>query len=186
MFIKKLLILGTVVMLVVFSGQVAWAQDAVRVQKTQTIRTAPAVVRDARPVDLAQRCQVIKQRFDVQIDRYGLNVRQHTLRYERMQARLNVLVTRLNQAGKDTSELEAALVVLDEKIGQFIHNAATYIESLKLAQEFACDETETRLLGKVTETRSLLQLLRADVADIKSYWQEVLRPMIAALIDTVE
>jgi hypothetical protein len=103
-----------------------------------------------------------------------------------MQARLNVLVTRLNEAGKDTSELESALLVLDEKIQQFIHNATAYIESLKLAQEFACDEPEINLRGKVTETRSLLLLLRENVMDIRSYWRETLRPMIVALINESE
>jgi DNA repair exonuclease SbcCD ATPase subunit len=147
-----------------------------------SVKSAPAAVRDVSPERLEQRCQVVQQKFTTHLNRYQLNTRQHTARYERMQARLNALVVRLNEAGKDTGELEDALAVFDQKIQLFTDNADDFMASLRSAQETACSDLETTLPNKAVETRSLLLLLKENVTAIKNYWQEIIRPMITALI----
>jgi exonuclease VII small subunit len=133
---------------------------------------------------MEQRCEVIEKRIEVQVARYESNAQQHTARYERMMARLNALVERLQADSVDTTELEAAIVVLDEKIQLFAHNAASYVESLRATQGFACGESEGDFREALTESRSLLQILRENVLDIRTYWQETLRPLITALVST--
>ena len=133
---------------------------------------------------MERRCDVIENRIAVQVARYENNAQKHTARYERMIARLNALVARLQADDVDTTELEAAIAVLDEKIQLFAHNAASYIESLRATQDFACGESEGDFREALAESRSLLQILRENAVDIRTYWQETLRPLITELVST--
>jgi hypothetical protein len=183
---KKLLSFGAGLALLIFSSQLALAKIPTGLDGARTVRAEQANTQELRQANAEQRCQTIQNRFDVQVARYTNNTEKHTARYERMLTRLEALVVRLQTADIDTTGLEASIAVLEGKVDQFVSDANAFIAALGLAQETACDDSETNLLGQVVETRSLLQILREDVLDIRNYWQQTLRPLITSLVEQLD
>ena len=189
---KKVLPILLSLSLVFLAGTAVGAQTTDRPARTQPLRPEAIEALEIRQEErqaqrqqwLDQRCDVLENHLSVQINRYQNNADKHTARYERMVARLNALVARLQADGVDTTKLEAAIGVFTEKVQLFAHNAASYVESLKATQGFACGESEGDFRNVLVESRSLLQILRENVLEIRTYWQETLRPLITQLVST--
>ncbi len=100
--------------------------------------------------------------------------------------RLNELVTKLKAKSVDTTELEAAITVLNTKIETFSTDLATYKQSVADLKAIDCKTNPDDFKTALMAARTNLEKVRTDAKDIHTYLKETIKPILKELRDVLE
>lgn len=189
---------------------VAFAQEAtiiqdgatrVRTQNSEALRTQRQQLLDQRKQARAeiqkkkeefkamreklteQKCAMIQQRMETRTSRFDNNKERHMSVYKNLKDRIGKFIARAEEKGYDTTKPKADLKVLDEKINKFAKDYAAHVAKLKETKTLACGHSEGEFRSTLLDARELLKVAHQDAADIRNYYQTVIRPDIRALRD---
>jgi hypothetical protein len=128
-------------------------------------------------------CENIEKRVQTRVNRYENKQAQHRNVFGGLSIRTENLVTKFKAEGLDTSKLEAALVVLKEKVGALETEHQTFIDGLKATETIACGESEGKFREKLGEARKMTTEVREGIIEIREHYKNVVRVEILALRD---
>lgn len=126
-------------------------------------------------------CQVMTQKIDINVTKFDNNKSRHDKVFNGMETKMGSIIKSLEAKGVDVGNLKADLAVLSEKVDKFEIDYQAYHEILRATKEFACGQSSGNFVNKVAEARKLLPALRKDILDIRSFYQNTIRPDIIAL-----
>jgi len=129
-----------------------------------------------------QRAAVIKERIDLIIARFNNNKDRHIAVYNATKAKVVEVVTTMSAKGYDTSKLSADLQTWDQMVQKAAADYATYVSLLQSAEQFAPYQSGGQFWNAINQARAQLRVVRQDSLDVRSEYQTVIRPNIAALV----
>jgi hypothetical protein len=115
------------------------------------------------------------------ISRFDANKDRHIGAYNRLASRLAKLETKLEEKGYDTTQLEADLVVLDEKIAKFSVDYSAYIDALRIAKTKAEAGDKEGAKAQIEVAKGLLAVAKVSGQDIRAYYFQTIKVEIKAL-----
>jgi malonyl CoA-acyl carrier protein transacylase len=127
------------------------------------------------------RCEVSDARVNLLVSRYTQNYPRHVENYKNVAEGVKTLVDSLKAAGKDTSKLEAVLATYNQKVVTFSQQATATVDQLKVAQQYACGESQGQYVAEIKKARELAATAHTSLLDLRSYYQKSVRPEIQAL-----
>jgi hypothetical protein len=130
---------------------------------------------------IESRCKTLDQRSTAVINRYDKGYPTKVENYQKMMQKAQDVVSRAKQSGKDTTKLEAVLTTLNEKIRTFDQQTKAVIAQLKVAEQYACGESQGQYKTEIMKARELAQTAQKTMVDIQTYYQTTVRPEIVAL-----
>jgi hypothetical protein len=148
--------------------------------------TSPALAQTASPTTAPQveeRCQAMTQRIETAIARFNNNKDGHTTRYLKIAEHLKNINEKLTAKGYDTTKTEADYKILNEKIVKASADYSTFISKLGETKQYACGQSQGQFRTALQAAKAQLKIYREDVADIRNYYQTVVRPDAQALRD---
>ncbi|KXK10450.1 MAG: hypothetical protein UZ22_OP11002000753 [Microgenomates bacterium OLB23] len=128
-------------------------------------------------------CERLKERLASKETNFDNSHKFHIRQYQRIKEKIAKVIRDANSAGKNTTQLTANLETLNEKIEKFDADRTALINALKVVQMRACAEDKEDFKEKLEEAQALHKTVLADVKDIKSYYQNTIRPSLKALKD---
>lgn len=131
------------------------------------------------------RCSIIEGNVDKRISNFEKQKTKHIAQYQKAQAKVAVLVTKLEGEGYDASQLKIDLVTFDNNIKKFSNDYATYIVDLKETKTYTCGRSEGEFKAKLAIARAQLKVVHDDSVAIHTYWAQTIKPEIEALKQTV-
>lgn len=168
---KKLLIIPMTVLTLAMSVSPAFAVESSR----SAVRT------QERQDRMELRCDVIDARAKLIIGRYNENFPRHVANHKKVAAGVQTLITALKAEGKDTSKLEAVLTTFNQKVLTFGQQATAVVDQLKVAQQYACGQSQGQYATEIKKAHDLAVTAHATLVDLRSYYQNSVRPEIKAL-----
>ena len=172
---KKLFIIPMTVMTLAMSVSPAFAMDSSR----SAVRTQERM--EEREERTAQRCEVLDARAKLIIGRYNENFPRHVENHKKVAAGLQTLIASLKADGKDTSKLEAVLTTFNQKVSTFGQQSTAVVDQLKVAQQYACGQSQGQYATEIKKAHDLAVTAHATLLDLRSYYQNSVRPEIKAL-----
>jgi hypothetical protein len=164
--------------LAIFSGAMLSLLNLATPAFAQSMAPSPSL----RP-KVAEGCQAMTQRIETAIARFNNNKDGHTRRYLAVADHLKNLNEKLKAKGYDTSKPEADYKVLNEKILKASQDYQMFITKLEATKQYACGQSQGQFKTALQDAKAQLKVYREDVADIRNYYQTVVRPDVKALRD---
>lgn len=96
--------------------------------------------------------------------------------YDKILEDLNVLSTKLKEKSIDTTKLDAYIKELDTKVKNYKTNVSTYKQAVEDAAANDCTTDPLGLLAAIQEARNSHAKLITEVADIRAYVNNVIKP----------
>lgn len=158
--------------------------------QTVTVTTAPTATKTPTTITptlkptlipgtpTPERCQKANDLLRGFIQRYKQNKERPS--EQEMISRLEKVVARSKQAGKDTTALEADLKVLKEKVAKLRADIDALIALVPEGKNM-CSMTKDQVKELLSKLREQMGVVHADAADIRSYYQETIKPELNAL-----
>lgn len=98
--------------------------------------------------------------------------------YDSILKNLNDLVTALKAKSIDTTKLEAEIKDLQAKVDQYKKDAAVYDQAVADGAELKCSDDPLALRAAIQESRNKLEVLKTQVADIRTTINNVIKPTL--------
>lgn len=98
--------------------------------------------------------------------------------YDNITKNLNDLVTVLKEKSIETTKLEAEITDFQAKVDQYKTDAESYKQAVADAGELKCTDDPLALKAAIQESRNDLQKLQTEVADIRTYVNNVIKPTL--------
>lgn len=136
---------------------------------------------DKKQQMIDERCKLVNTNIDTKTERFDNNKNRHQAEYAHMQERITRIITQLKVKGLNTAKLEADLTTLNTKIDKFATDYAAYIAKLKDTKNYVCGHSDGEFRSALQGARTSILPVRQDVADIRNFYQTVIRPDIQAL-----
>ncbi len=114
------------------------------------------------------RCEAVNHEIDRRITHYENKDMQST-RFVKLNESLQMLITKAQSKGLNTSLLEADLLVLNEKIATFQDDYALFIQKLKDTKNYTCGHSEGQFKAALNESKVQLRIVHQDAKDIKEF-----------------
>lgn len=147
-------------------------------QEREEIRTT---VKEQRNEIIKTKCEIVTTNVNNRLETFSENKEKHIKLYGDLKTRFQELIQRLDEKGYDTTKLEEDAQVLDEKIQKFAADYVIFIEYLTATKGNACGQSDGAFAQALAKAKAQLKIVRADAADVKNYYQEVIKPDIQAL-----
>lgn len=129
----------------------------------------------------ATRCASIQSLAEKKIDKFNENKDKHYQTYVKLSDRLDSKVVEWEDMGYDVDEIRDDLDILQDKITAFMGSYDNYMTKLNAIADIDCDNTEAELTTAVKNAKLALKEVKQDVADVRNFYQTVLRPDILDL-----
>jgi hypothetical protein len=123
----------------------------------------------------------IKERIDLIIARFNNNKDRHIAVYNATRAKVVEIVTAMTAKGYDTTKLQSDLQTWDQMVQKAAADYATFISLLQSAEQFTPLESGGQFWNAINQARAQLRVFRQDSLDVRSEYQTVIRPDVAAL-----
>lgn len=170
------------VAIIPLSGAYAQNSNGVRTQKNEEIQQHKEELRLEREELKAKRkenrekwCEQTGVRINTRVNRYENNQAMYQKVFSNMKTRLDRLVANLKEKGADTTQLEADLKTLAEKIAKLDSDYATFIAALKETTTSTCGQSDGEFKKQLGEARSVIPTIKADRQDIKNFFQTTIK-----------
>jgi hypothetical protein len=128
----------------------------------------------------ANKCDTLKTKITNRVNMFENNEEAHSKVYTKLVDRITERLAKWKDMGYDVDKLTEDLKTLDTKVKKFSTDYKSFIAKLKATQDVACD-TGTAFTDAMKEARDALKLVRQDAADIRNYYNTVIRPDIIEL-----
>ena len=109
---------------------------------------------------------------------------EYTTAYTNLTNSINNSIANIDEAKLDTATVKSYVTKLQEKIDKFIKDFNLYSDSLVATGKTldnACQRPKTEFKEKLLKSQTLLQTVRADVVEIRTYVNEAVIPEIKTL-----
>lgn len=127
------------------------------------------------------RCDLIEERVQAKISRFEQHKDDHVARYQRVKAKLEEILSKLEDKGYDVSELKNDLETLDELIREYAQLYVDFIASLGATQDYACGESDGDFREALARSHELLKQLRDKRREIREFYRDEIREDIKKL-----
>jgi chromosome segregation ATPase len=124
---------------------------------------------------IQNRCEFIANRIQNRISTYEQNQSARSESYKNIQTRARTIANRLKSDGYDTSQLEADLATLSDKIENISDNYATFISDLKNTQGVECGNSKGEFANRYMNARNAMLAVREGMLDVKTFIQDTIR-----------
>ncbi len=121
------------------------------------------------------RCDRINARIDNHIARFDAAKERHFTRYHSVKDRIKARLDRLDSKGYNTQQARIDLKTFDDKIKHTERNYAIVIDKLNTAKTFTCGQSQGQFKQAIKDAKAQLDIVRADVTDMKNYWHDTLK-----------
>lgn len=180
-----LLIAGTVVVGSV-QAQTPQEERAARqehIEETRAkVQETRAQVQTNREARVETRCNLSTQRIELWTSRYANNQSRFQKIEERVGQTVDTVIERAKAAGKDTSELEAAVATYKTKVDMASAEYSTLISLLNDTKQYACGESEGAFKDALSKAKTQMTKTRQSVLDARTYYQQSVRTAAQALL----
>lgn len=176
---KKILALPVAALTLAMSVSPAFAVTATGTSQMRQERQE--MRQEMKQERVEMRCEIADDRANLIIGRYTQNYPRHVANYKKVAEGVKTLVETLKAQGKDTSKLEAVLATFNQKVVTFSQQATAVVDQLKVAQQYACGESQGQYVTEIKKARELAATAHATLVDLRSYYQNSVRPEIQAL-----
>jgi len=126
-------------------------------------------------------CGAIETKIDEKITKFNTNQQGHVVAFGNLKTRITNLIARLDAKSIDTTKLKADQTQLNVLIEKFNTDYAAYIAKLQETQTSSCGKSSGQFRTTLKEARALLPVVRADIAAVKDYMNNTMKPDIVAL-----
>lgn len=138
--------------------------------------------RQNRDERVAVRCELVTKRIDLYTSRYANNESRFISVYNKVYEVTDQVIARAVEAGKNTSELEAAVAELKLKADLARDEYGQLMTALEATEAYACGDSEGDFRQALTGARLELQETRQATLDARLYYQSEVRPAAQALL----
>lgn len=129
----------------------------------------------------AERCAKIQEKVQNKTSEFNNEKEKHLSVYTNLVNRINKFISRFDDKKLDTTTIKSHLTELQTKIDKFKEDYAAYIAKLGESKNLTCGHSEGEFKGALLESKTLLQAVHADAADIRTYARTVILVDIQAL-----
>lgn len=140
------------------------------------------VRQQARDEQLERRCQMATDRIELWTTRYSNN----QSRFQRIEQQAieitNRLIERAQTAGKDTTELEAAVATFQSQVDVASVEYQELINLLNQTKSYACGESEGAYVESLRAARGQLLVVREASLQARLTYQQEVRAAVQALL----
>lgn len=127
------------------------------------------------------RCAKFKEKLETKISNIEEKQANHNNALNNLVSRFETLISRLDSKGYDVGQLKTDLNTLNDKIDNFKDDSNALAEQVKNTKEAVCDDTDTKIKTNLGETRTLVQKVRSDVKEIRTFYKNEIRSDIREL-----
>ena len=131
-------------------------------------------------------CEKLEGRIEIKVNRFQENKNTHVEKYQRLKERLGNVLSTLEERGFDVSKLREDLGKLDELIKEYAQLYVEFIDSLEFTRGYACGKSEGDFKDAVAAAREKYRLIKEKRAEIREFYQEVIREDIKELRQQAE
>ncbi len=160
------------------------AERTEKAEKTERAESDKVMLTPRAKQAIERRCAVSETRVTNIVGKYDVAYPVHVRNYQKISQKVKEVITKAQAQGKDTTKLEAVVKTLDEKITTLDQQVKAVIAQLKVAQQYACGESHGKYVEEIKKARELAQTAHKTMLDVRSYYQNTVRPEIQALRTT--
>jgi len=168
---KKILIITIAAIIILAGTKIASAIPPIQLQ------IDPAIVKawhDAR-------CAKFKEKIAEKTSNLGEKYDKHLNAYNNLASRLDTLIGRLEDKDYNVVQLKTDLSVLNNKIDKFKEDYSTLFEKVDATKGKVCDDTDVTIKTKLGDIRVLIQAVRKDAKEVRTYYKNEIRGDILAV-----
>ncbi len=140
---------------------------------------------EQRPLD-ESRCNLVNGKIDNLLSGYEERKERHIQRYNGIQQNVAELITKLQEEGIDTTNLENDLAQLQVLIEEFRTYIESSMERLRAARTQTCGDDQSQFRAEVEAARGELLKAREVALEIRTFVFDVLRPDIQTIRDQIK
>ena len=131
--------------------------------------------------DSDKKCEQVKARITQRIRNFDDNRNRHLESYQKINDRLDELVTSLEAKGYDTYAVKEKLTAFNQLMNEYRNNYVVYQQNLTNAGGVACDSEQANFSGALKQARNQLKTVRQNHTALHTFWAKELRPAVLAL-----
>jgi predicted nuclease with TOPRIM domain len=166
---KKILIITAAVIILLAGTKIASALPLLQID--------PAIIKAWHDARCAKFKDKIAEKFSNTGERYD----KHLSAYNNLASRIDTLISRLEDKGYDVAQLKTDLSALNDKIDKFKEDYQALFEKVDAAKGKVCDDDDATIKTKLGDIRVLIQAVRKDAKEIRSYYKNEIREDILAV-----
>ncbi|GEM_PF-1196084 len=125
-------------------------------------------------------CNVIENNIDKRLANFTDKKTLYVAKYELARTRTEALVTKLENAGYDVSQVKIDLVTFNDRIKKFGDDYTVYISDLQDTKTYTCGHSEGEFRAKLAIARTQLKVVHDDAVFVKTYWTQTVKPELTA------
>ena len=148
------------------------------------VRTQQVEERQAQRI--LERCEAIKQRLTAHIGRVNQATEQQVGVYERLNGRLDAVITRANEAGYDSFVLVEARDSIGAKIIAFSDASTEATAGMSAAADAACETDAAPYGTALSDARLSLQAVREASAEVRTTFRNTAIPALQDFVAWLE
>lgn len=130
-------------------------------------------------------CERIKNRIKKIVERYDLGKERRVNRFKKIIGRLENIIEKLKEGGRDTSKLEEDLENLNGMVEEFDQKYEKYIGALRKTLEYKCGESGGMFRKKMKEARKYRMEVRDKAVEIKRFLLDTVLPHLRKLKNSI-
>ncbi|NTV31052.1 hypothetical protein HGA91_03710 [candidate division WWE3 bacterium] len=152
------------------------------ISRFPTINPSLIPTRVPRATIAARVCERVTSALDKRIEQY----QQAKDKRSDVISRLHNLITLAQSKGVDTTELEAALPALQQRVDKLTTDVDQLVTLLQDAKNADCNATDGSFDAKLESARAQLLVIRNDLNEIRTYYHDSISPLLADLRTQLE
>lgn len=121
-------------------------------------------------------CNRVTNRVEWHLKRYNDHKTNFSIRVQNFIDRVNKINQRLQDRGCDTTKLEADFQQLKTLSQKWADDYNAFLDLLNESKTLACGESQGAYKAKIQEARDQLTQIRADVTEVKAYYNGTIKP----------
>lgn len=134
----------------------------------------------AQTTRLAARCEAAQAKITTHREKVASGITNRTTAYTNIQTKLNDLATKL-KSKVDTTQLEAELEVLDQKISDFSTAVTTFQQTLADLKEVKCTEDASGFRASLDAAKTEQTAVSNAAKAVRTQVQDVIKPLLQAI-----
>lgn len=142
-------------------------------------------IADMQSMSQSAKCEKVKDNIDKRVNYYNASQQQLSARYQTFLQNMESAQERLHQLDVDSTELDQAMLQLEQLIQQMTQVQSQFAEQMQVASSMACSASDSELKGQLSNAKSGLQAVKDHAVSINSYVQNDLKEALQTIKDNL-